>query len=317
MPQQSIALCVVLAVAGVSCGGSSSSASQPTAPSQFAPNTLRRLTLSGNTALTAIGESTQLVGVASWSDGTTRDVTAEITWSSEDPSVVAVSSDGLATATGFGVASINARYPPSNGGIWRATISVTPTGTFAAAGDVREPGQGTLAGVRVLEPVSGKSTLTNLSGAYMLFGLAGSHLRFAKDGYEPGATDIAPDNTAYMRMQRIVRIAAGETATVPKLTHMDVYYDIGPDRCSPCRLIRVVAPAAGTMRFELTWEPNPGADLYLWVGGRRLDGERQDRQFTTSAAVLTGENAVYVGYYQWKVLYGSSIRFTLATSMSN
>jgi hypothetical protein len=120
-----------------------------------------------------------------------------------------------------------------------------------------------------------------------------------------------------MRLQRIVRIAAGEIGTVPKLTHMDVHYDIGPDRCSPCRLIRIVAPAPGTMRFELTWEPNPGADLYLWVGGQRVDGERQERQFTASAAVRAGENVVYVGYYRWRMLYGSSIMFTLATSMSN
>jgi hypothetical protein len=318
MSQQSIALCVVLAVAGASCGGSSPSANQPAGPSPIAPNVLTRLTLSGSNALTAIGDTTQLVGIASWSNGTTRDVTAEITWTSADPSVVTVSLSGLATAVGFGVASIDAKYNgTSNGGIWRVTISVTPAGTFAVAGDVREPGQGTLAGVRVLEPVSGKSTLTNQSGAYTLSGLAGTRLRFVKDGYEPGELDIAPDNTAYMRMQRIVRMAAGETATVPKLTHMDVYYDIGPDRCSPCRLIRIVVPAAGTMRFELAWEPNPGADLYLWVGGQRLDGERQDRQFTASAAVRAGENLVYVGYYRWKVLYGSSIKFTLATSMSN
>ena len=316
MSQHSIALCVVLAVAGVGCGGASNS-TQPVAPSPFAPNVLMRLTVTGNNALTAIGESTQLAGIASWSDGTTRDVTAEITWTSANPSVVTVSSSGLATAIGFGVARINAKYPPPNGGIWQATISVTPAGTFAVAGEVREPGQGALAGVRVLEPVSGTSTLTNQSGAYTLSGLAGTHLRFAKDGYEPGERDIAPDNTASMGMQRIVRMAAGETATVPKLTHMDVSYDVGPDRCGPCRLIRIVAPAAGTMRFELAWEPNPGADLHLWVGGQRLDGERQDRQFTASAAIRPGENVVYVGYYQWKVLYGSSIRFTLATSMSN
>ena len=301
----------------MSCGGPSNSVNEVTGPGAFAPNTLIRLTLSGNNALTAIGDTTQLVGMASWSNGTTRDVTAEITWTSEDPSIVTISSSGLATAVAFGVARINAKYEPPNGGIWRVNISVTPTGTVAVAGDVREPGQGALAGVRVLEPVSGKSTLTNQSGAYMLSGLAGTRLRFAKDGYEPGELDIAPDHTAYMRMQRIVRMAAGETATVPKLTHMDVSYDIGPDRCGPCRLIRIVAAAAGTMRFELTWEPNPGADLYLWVGGQRVDGERKDRQLTASAAIRSGENVVYVGYYQWRTLSGSSIAFTLATSISN
>src|SRR4029077_7131400 len=117
------------------------------------------------------------------------------------------------------------------------------------SGQVREPGQGAVAGVRVLEQASGRSTLTDASGNYTLAMLAGTRLRFDKDGYEPGARDIAPDNTGFMSMQRIVRVAAGETVIVPKLTHMDMTYDAGPDRCSPCRLIRIVAATAGPVHF--------------------------------------------------------------------
>ena len=181
---------------------------------------------------------------------------------------------------------------------------------------MREPGQGPLAGVRVLEPVSGRSTLTDQAGTYTLAALAGTRLRFEKDGYEPGELDVTPDSTGFMRMQRIVRITAGETAIVPKLTHMDVAYDVGPDRCSPCRLIRIVAPTAGTIRFELTWEPDPGAALHLWAGGRRFGGEMSGTQFTADIAIGAGENVVYVGYYRWKTIYRSSIQFRLATSMS-
>ena len=61
-------------------------------------------------------------------------------------------------------------------------IVVTPAGTFAVTGDVREPGQGTLAGVRVLEPVSGSAALTDQAGDYMLAALASTRLLFEKAG---------------------------------------------------------------------------------------------------------------------------------------
>jgi hypothetical protein len=257
------------------------------------------------------------MAVATWADGTTRDVSAEISsWTSRDPSVITVSSSGVATAVGFGAARIEARYGPPDSGVWAAIISVTPAGTVAVIGDVREPGQGTLAGVRVFEPVSGRSTLTDNSGNYMLAALAGTHLRFEKDGYEPGELDIAPDGTGYMRMQRIVRITAGETAIVPKLTHFDVAYDVGADRCSPCRLIRIMAPTAGTIRLELAWEPPPGVLLYVWAGGQRLADERKDGYLSANAAVRAGENVVYVGYYRASIIYGSYIKFTLGTRMT-
>jgi|SoiMethySBSTD1v2_1073268.scaffolds.fasta_scaffold117214_2 hypothetical protein len=90
----------------------------------------------------------------------------------------------------------------------------------------------------------------------------------------------------------------------------------GPIRCSPCRLIRVVAPTAGTIRFELTWEPNAGADLHLWASGRRFTADVNERHVTGDAAVSAGEHVVYVGYYGCTIIYGSSIKLTLATSMS-
>jgi hypothetical protein len=263
--------------------------------------------------LSAIGETSQLIAVATGTDGTTRDVTVQARWTSRNPSVVTVSSSGLATAAGFGAAQIEATYESL---LVTFQIEVTPAGTFAVTGSVREPGQGAVSDVRVREQVSGKSTLTDQLGNYTLAALPSRHLRFEKDGYEPVDLDVAPDRPGFIGMQRSVRITAGETAIVPKLTHMDVAYDVGPDRCSPCRLIRIVVPAAGTMHLEVAWDPNPGAALYLWVGGQRFGGDTNEKTFTADAAVKAGENVVYVGYYQWKILYGSSIRFTLATAMS-
>ena len=313
--RESILICVIIAVTGPGCGESSDSASQPLAPTTVpsGQSLLSGLTVNGRKSLSAIGETSQLTAIATWRDGTARDVTAEVRWTSHNLSVATISSSGLATAVGFGAARIDGQYESQNNSF---QIGVTPAGTFAVTGDVREPGQGAIAGVRVLEPASGRSTLTDQSGNYTLAALAGTHLRFERDGYEPGELDITPDHTGYMRMQRIVRVTAGETAIVPKLTHADVSYDVGPDRCSPCRLIRIVAPIAGTIRLELAWEPNPGAELNLWAGGRRVTGDMNEKRAAADVAVSAGENVVYVGYYRLRVLYGSSIQFTLATSMS-
>ena len=140
-------------------------------------------------------------------------------------------------------------------------------------------------------------------------------MRFEKESYETGELDLTPDDSGYMRMQRIVRIATGEMAVIPKLTHMDVWYDVGPDRCSPCRLVRIVSRTAGTMHFDLTWEPNPGPDIYLWVGGQRFARDTSALHLSADAAVTAGENVVYVGYHGWTVIYGSSIKLELVTSL--
>jgi hypothetical protein len=307
---------VCLAATCTACGGSSSALVQPSGvtavPSIDRGPTV--LTVDGRKSLTAVGETSQLTAMARWRDGLIRDVTGTARWTSQNTSVATVSPDGLMTGIGLGAARIEVTY---EGLLYMFQVSVTPVGTFAAAGDVREPGQGPLAGVRVVETVSGRSTLTDQSGNYMFAALASRHLRFAKDEYETGELELSPDNVGAMRMQRIVRIAAGETAVIPKLTHMDVSYDVGPDRCSPCRLVRVVVPVAGTMHFDLTWEPSPGADIYLWVAGRRFAKDPATQQkLAADAPVNAGENIVYVGYYRWSVIYGSSIKLELATSLN-
>jgi Bacterial Ig-like domain (group 2) len=313
---QPIRISVIVALTAAACGGSSNSIVQPSALTTT-PSASRgpsMLTVDGRKSLTAIGETSQLTARAGWPDGSTRDVTATARWLSLNTSVATVSSTGMVTGTGLGATRIEVTYESVMSAF---QLSVTPVGTFAAAGDVREPGQGALAGVRVLEPVSGRSTLTDQSGNYMLAALASRHLRFEKEGYETGVLDLPPDSGGYMRMQRIVRIMAGETAVIPKLTHMDVWYDVGPDRCSPCRLVRIVLPAAGTMHFDLTWEPNPGSDIYLWVGGRRFARDASlQQQLSADAGVPAGENLVYVGYYQWRFISGASIRLALATSLN-
>ena len=66
----------------VGCGSNQA----PTAPSTFI-NT-QNIVISGNASLTAIGETTQLKAFATFYDGTSRDVTSDVAWSSTDLSVL-------------------------------------------------------------------------------------------------------------------------------------------------------------------------------------------------------------------------------------
>ena len=65
------------------------------------------------------------------------------------------------------------------------------------------------------------------------------------------------------------------------------------------------------MHFDLTWEPNSGPDIYLWVGAQRFARDTNALHLSADAAVTAGENVVYVGYHGRTVIYGSSIKLEL------
>ena len=60
---------------------------------------VQNISVSGNTSLGAVGETSQLKAVATFADGTTKDVTADGTWIIYDTSVITVTQKGLVTAT--------------------------------------------------------------------------------------------------------------------------------------------------------------------------------------------------------------------------
>src|SRR5438876_1166519 len=78
---------VVLACTWTAC---SRSVTTPT-PATLGPVQLTRLSVTGNASLTAIGETSQLTAVATFSDGAVKDVSRDTRWGSTDPSVMMVS----------------------------------------------------------------------------------------------------------------------------------------------------------------------------------------------------------------------------------
>jgi Bacterial Ig-like domain (group 2) len=316
-----VMLGIVCSAVLVGCGGRTppTSPSLPTAPNQ-PPQGPTSLRVSGNQSLDAVGETSQLTATATYKDGTSTDVTASTYWWSQRETVATVSPSGLVTAVGFGTAKIMATYMLS------ASVDFTvvaPPGTFFARGWVHEPGAGEglglgVPGVRVREPQSGLSTVTDALGHYFFGGLTGHHLILDKEDYEQAEFDTTGcESTSCeknVRIQRVFRINAGEVVTPTPLAPNDIEYIVGSDTCDHCRRVRVVCPVPGTLRLRLTWN-KPESRLNLWVdGGRFQPGGDGVGEVIAEVPVSAGEVLVYAGLTEGSVVSGR-LPFSLATLM--
>jgi hypothetical protein len=120
-------LAVVLVVAACDAPGVAPVPTPGVAP---VPTTTALSLSVGALQLERLGTST-IMALARQSDGTTRDVTAEVTWGSSAPAVVSVER-GLITATGIGQARIFALYQGQT-----AAVDVVAHRRIAIAGEVQ------------------------------------------------------------------------------------------------------------------------------------------------------------------------------------
>jgi hypothetical protein len=299
-----LGLVAVLAVALAGLAGCDRSKSTlptaPTAPPVTPPTPppsapiLSRVSVTGKTSFTSVGDTAQLTAIAAMSNGTTQDVTGEASWKSSDPSVFSVSPTGLVTVVRFGLVFVSATYQSKIAGL---SIQATPAGSFIVSGRLREPGAGGIAGATVHESGSGITVSTDEFGEYSLGGLTTAHLSFDKDGYERVMLEGDPLKPGDVPMQRIVRLAAGDAGA--KLTlaphDMDFLPIVGGVRCYPCRLVRVSVPQSGVLQLRLAWAETRSI-LSLWVGGQLFEGAGVGPSSVTADVMVTaGEFVVYVG----------------------
>jgi hypothetical protein len=136
---------------------------------------------------------------------------------------------------------------------------------------VREPGAGGLSGVVVTDTLSGRSAVTANGGIFVISDLPRRQVRLKveKDGYETREIDTS-ESEVDVPIQRVVRLAAGETVSPADLAPNDVRYVIGKDTCV-CRLIRVVVPRAGTVGVRVQ-SPQTGTTLHLFADAIRVSG---------------------------------------------
>lgn len=309
------ALLIVLVACAIDCGGAPTSPTRslsptPTATPTPAPVKVTALRITGNDALVAVGQTSQLAAIATYSDGTTKDVTEEATWTSVKPAYFVVSS-GLVTVLGFGLGSVSASALQK---VATLTMVATPPGTFVFRGRARDPGDGGISGVRVFEANSNRTQVTDETAEFQFAAIAAARLSFSKDGYEPLEGVIgSPAPATYMNvaMQPVVHLTVGESVKETLAPH-DLSYTVGADRCFPCKLIHVVSPSRGTVNLNVTWTAAPNA-LNLWVNGTRFAAVGSN--VTTDVALPAGDSTVYVGWSLAAGQTGSSyLSFTLATS---
>jgi hypothetical protein len=180
-------LALTVLVAGVACDNRTSpsrnSPNNPVAPAPVTPTaTVTSIAITGATRLSQPGDTSQLTMTATFSDGTTRDVTAEARWGYGGQ--ITISQSGVITARGYGRGHVFSNtyrnFEPNV-----TEVRVMPEGSFLVTGRVRE------GGVKVEDArVSGTSasgtvtTMSYVDGAYELAPLSGEVvIRVEKDGY--------------------------------------------------------------------------------------------------------------------------------------
>jgi hypothetical protein len=90
--------------------------------------TLKSIAVTPGAPSIANGTTTQFTATGTYSDDSTKDVTAQVTWTSSDDKVATIAANGLATAAGAGMADITAKLDQVSG---TAKLTVT-TATLEA-----------------------------------------------------------------------------------------------------------------------------------------------------------------------------------------
>jgi streptogramin lyase len=110
-----------------------------------APPTLASIAVTPANPVVAKGQTQQFKATGTYSDGSTKDLTTTVSWSSASPSIVSINSAGLATANTPGTASISATSGSVTGSTGLTvnpavliSIAVTPANSSIAQGTTQQ-----------------------------------------------------------------------------------------------------------------------------------------------------------------------------------
>jgi hypothetical protein len=100
------------------------------AASITAPPALKSIALTPAKVSLAVGESQQYTATATYTDGTTANISSTVTWSSSNPTAASITSAGLATVVGSSTTAISIKA--SLGGITSPASALTVSGVLTA-----------------------------------------------------------------------------------------------------------------------------------------------------------------------------------------
>ena len=272
--------------------------------------------ISGNRVLTAVGQTSQFTATATFSDGSSRDVTAEAVWSVFPARAANISPTGLLTAQRLGRFLVSLNYSRFFSG---AEVTVTAPGTMAVFGYLWHRRSGVIVGAQVRNLQSGQVDDTP-DGHFLMGNLTDLRMSATKDLFErvefSAKTDVEwfgsePLNVGVL-MQEIMRVEVGSAQTTDVLWPDDVEYQVaGNTSCQPCRLVRLFSQTSGTIRIRITWTDVPST-LNLWVNGQMFR-PTATRELVAEVPITGGnELIVYVGKIRGAI--GNPVTFTFAAS---
>jgi hypothetical protein len=117
-----LVLCISAIWCMPGCGGSPSS---PGAPAN--PGPLTSIAISLGNAGVSVGGTAQFTATGTYSNGTTQNITGQVTWSSSNTALVTINASGLATGVAAGTATIQASLSGVNGSMQVTVTAATAT----------------------------------------------------------------------------------------------------------------------------------------------------------------------------------------------
>lgn len=242
----------------------SSSSSSPTAPTAGTSGaaTLQGVIMNGTQALKDAGTTTQYTATATYSDGSSKDVTRSATWRSSAEGIATVDSAGVVTARGSGQTIITATFEGKQGsrGLTVEVTNLNRTPDPAPGQRLPLPDvQGLVVSLNAARPGlidqscdRGIKYVVNPWLNYIVDELRKQDTRW---GYNGKPTKTAADNNGVP-----VQAAGDEIA---------YHYGPGPDQGSTAvYLIDILESHCGTPR--VTWRNFTGEEPGFWTGAGRF-----------------------------------------------
>jgi Bacterial Ig-like domain (group 2) len=134
-----------------------------------------------------VGATQQFAAIAKFKDGSSKDITSSVTWSSSDNHIASISGSGLATGIAAGITTISATSASVTGstaldvtsanfnnsllnGDYAFTVTALDSrGPAFFAGTIQADGKGNLTGVEDANTAAGVATDVALTGTYNVF----------------------------------------------------------------------------------------------------------------------------------------------------
>jgi hypothetical protein len=238
----------------------------PTKPSTpYAPYPVS-LTIAGTLSLTQPGDTGKLTATLTFSDQTSRDVTAEALWSS--PLGVVAITAGSVTAVRYGQDNVVARYQ-----IVSATVParVAPPGAFLIDGVVKSE-MGVPLAHALVEFSSRCGTMnveTDDRGMYWLPADGDTTMRISMNNYIPQVKQLVIEADGHVDIELQVVDSPGNVTGTYTLTVTPSPSCKFPSGLFPRQYTARVQDAVGALTVELS-----GAQFALWSGRAGFTGTR-------------------------------------------